>query len=300
MTAAALVLETARRGDLHHSLILHGPAPAVLFETAVGIARALVCLNGTTGDDCAACLRVMRGNHPDVHLVRIPEDRKLISAEQVRDVVSEASLRPYEGRWKVFIVEKADATSVTAANALLKTLEEPSGNTVFMLLTRTPDLLLPTIRSRSQSIYIGPVAKRQEKGLQPLQLARLEREEQLQGLETGATTELVEEILAALDQWASADDTAALLSIAPIVAAYGDDATALAVLAGVFRDLAALPENEQIDPARAGRILARVSREGLLAGAAAAVRSLGRLVVNADVRMLAEQSLVELALAPRT
>lgn len=295
MTAAALVVETARRGGLHHSLILHGPSPAVLLETSIAIAKALVCLRESTGDDCAACLKVVRGNHPDVHLVRVPEDRKLISAEQVREVVSEASLRPYEGRWKVFIIEKADATSVTAANALLKTLEEPSGNTVFMLLTRTPDLLLPTIRSRSQSIYIGPVAQRQEKGLQPLQLARLERAEQLQGLERGATTGLVEEILDALDRWASSDDTAALLSIAPIVASYEDDATSLAVFAGVLRDLAALPEEDQIDAARARRIRARASQERLLAGAAMAVRSLSRLVVNADLRMLAEQSLVELA-----
>ena len=96
------------------------------------------------------------------------------------------------------------------------------------------------------------------------------------------------------------DDTAALLSVASIVASYEDDATSLAVFAGVLRDLAALPEDDQIDAARARRIRARASQERLLAGAATAVRSLSRLVVNADVRMLAEQSLVEIASASRS
>ncbi|HUF19046.1 MAG TPA: hypothetical protein VMS12_13455 [Thermoanaerobaculia bacterium] len=293
--AAALLLEAARREELHHSLILHGPSPAVLLETAVRVAKALTCLERTTGDDCLSCQKIDRGNHPDVHLVQISDDRKLISAEQVRDVVSSATLKPYEGRWKVFIIERADATSVTAANVLLKTLEEPTGQTAFMLLTRSPDLLLPTIRSRSQSIYIGPPVMPRATGLQSLQASRFSREETLHGLEPGSSAALASGIVEALDAYASDGDNAALLGIAPLLASQEDAGTALALFAAVLRDLAALPLEDQLDPARARRIRERLSAATLLSAAALAVRSLSRLVVNADPRMLAEQSLAELA-----
>ena len=72
-----------------------------------------------------------------------------------RDIVSEATLRPYEGRNKVFLIDPADGLSPSGSNSLLKTLEEPTRDTTFLLLTRSPDLLLPTIKSRSQHIYVG-------------------------------------------------------------------------------------------------------------------------------------------------
>lgn len=293
--AVALLLEAAQRGELHHSLILHGPSPAVLSQTAIRVARALTCLSGSTGDDCLSCQKIDRGNHPDVHLIQISDDRKLISAEQVRDVVSAATFRPYEGRWKVFIIEHADATSVTAANVLLKTLEEPTGETAFMLLTRTPDLLLPTIRSRSQSIYIGPPAMPRASGLQSLQSSRFSIEENLNGLEPGAYAVLAGGIVDALDAYATMGDTAALLSIAPLVVSHDDAGAGLALFAAVLRDLAALPAEEQLDPERARRIRERIAPETLLSAASVAVRSLSRMIVNADPRMLVEQSLAELA-----
>src|SRR5687767_15957853 len=83
----------------------------------------------------------------------------MISIEQIRDLVSDATMRPYEGRAKVFIVDPADAVSPSGSNSLLKTLEEPSRDTNFLLITRSPDLLLPTIKSRSQAIYIGDTSR---------------------------------------------------------------------------------------------------------------------------------------------
>src|ERR1700751_1051726 len=103
--AAALLADTARRGELHHAVILHGPSPEALRDAAMRIAKALNCLNRTTGDDCLACQRIDGHIHPDVHIVEVGSERKLISVEQIRDLVASAVLRPYEGRNKVFIID---------------------------------------------------------------------------------------------------------------------------------------------------------------------------------------------------
>src|SRR5947207_14826703 len=152
---AELLLQTAQRGELHHAILCYGPNPATLREVGMRIAKTLNCLNGTEGDDCTACARIERRIHPDVHFIEVTGERKMISVEQIRDLVNEAALRPYEGRNKVFIIDPADALSPGGSNSLLKTLEEPARDTHFILLTRSPDLLLPTIRSRAQSIYLG-------------------------------------------------------------------------------------------------------------------------------------------------
>jgi len=109
--AAALLAETAKRGELHHAIILHGPAPDALRRAAIQIAKALNCVNKTQGDDCLACQRIERNIHPDVHIVEVGSERKMISVEQIRDLLSSASLRPYEGRNKVYIIDPADALS---------------------------------------------------------------------------------------------------------------------------------------------------------------------------------------------
>src|SRR5437867_1264411 len=161
--AASLLLDTARRGELHHAIILHGPAPESLRAVAIQIAKTLNCGNSTNGDDCHICQRIDRGMHPDVHLIEVGGDRKMISVEQIRELVMGAALRPYEGRNKVFIIDPADALSPGGSNSLLKTLEEPARDTTFILISRTPDILLPTIRSRSQPIYVGGDVHRDEK-----------------------------------------------------------------------------------------------------------------------------------------
>src|SRR5258708_7026191 len=153
--AAELLLETARRGELHHAILCHGPWAAALREVALGIAKTLNCLNGSTGDHCTACQRIERRLHPDVHFIEVAGERKMISVEQIREIVAAATLRPYEGRNKVFIIDPANALSVGGSNSLLKTLEEPVSDTTFILLTQSPELLLPTIRSRYQPIFVG-------------------------------------------------------------------------------------------------------------------------------------------------
>lgn len=256
--AAGLLLETARRSELHHSIILHGPSREALRETSVAIARSLNCLNGTSGDDCPSCQRIERRIHPDVHFIEVTGERKMISVEQIRELVAESTLRPYEGRAKVFIVDPADGLSVSGSNSLLKTLEEPVRDTSFILLTRSPDLLLPTIRSRSQSIYIGGEATHDR--------------------------ELEELIRDCLRRFGSQRDTAALLAIAGAVASREPAGDAIAALGFILCQAAAgaVPGVENVPPDR------------LLAAADGMMAALRWLTVNADVRLMVEQALAEL------
>jgi DNA polymerase-3 subunit delta' len=264
-SAAELLLDTARRGELHHAVILHGPSPEALRALALQVAKALNCLHATTGDDCLSCSRIDRRIHPDVHFIEVAGEKKMISIEQIREIVSGATMRPYEGRTKVFIVDPADALSASGSNALLKTLEEPSRDTSFLLLTRTPDRLLPTIRSRSQSIHVGDI--RPGRG-------RLEQIATLLPDETRSTLET--QIRAALARFADRRETAALLGIAAAVASADAVNDAMALLAAI------LLENESID------------RQKGLDAADTLMTAVRGLDVNADPRLLVESALARL------
>jgi DNA polymerase III gamma/tau subunit len=257
VTASDLLLETARRGELHHALLLFGPAPQPLRKLAHDVAKTLNCLNGTTGDDCTVCQRIERRIHPDVHMIEVGGERKMISVEQIREVVAGAGMRPYEGRNKVFIIDPADALSPGGSNSLLKTLEEPASDTTFILLTRSPDILLPTIRSRCQMIYLGGVVQRD--------------------------AALAGAIDNALSRFAGQRDTAVLLSLAAVIASDQHPNDALALLGEILCEDVARPRHG-------------IPPERLLAAAAACVEAIRWLPVNADVRMVTEGALAHLVM----
>jgi DNA polymerase III delta prime subunit len=279
-TSSAIVLDTARRGELHHAVILYGPVAEPLRDLALRLAKTLNCLEGSTGDDCTSCQRIDRRIHPDVHFIEVGGEKKMISIEQIRDIVSGATLRPYEGRNKVFIINPADALSISGSNSLLKTLEEPTRNTTFLLLTRTPDLLLPTIRSRSQPIYVGePLRTLTE----PREATRI-REVAL--LADGE--DLAAKILDLLHRYATRGESAALLTLAAVIAGQDDVKDAIALLAAILCDAVALDPRESLDPDRLAAIAEHIPRERLLAAADNAMAAIRWVSVNADVRLLAE------------
>lgn len=282
MSTASLVLDTARRGELHHAVILFGPSAQPLRDLAVRVAKTLNCLQGTTGDDCASCVRIDRRIHPDVHFAEVAGDKKQISIEQIRDIVSGAALRPFEGRNKVFIIDPADALSVGGSNSLLKTLEEPARDTTFILITRSPDLLLPTIRSRAQQLYISESAR----VLTGPREARRIREVAL--LEEGGET-LAANILDLLHRYATRNESAALLELAAIVSDHEPLKDAIALLGAILCDAVALDPAESLDGRKLAEIRERIPREKLLAAADAALGAIRWLNVNADGRLVVEQ-----------
>ena len=286
-TTSSLVLDTARRGELHHAILLHGPSAQPLRDLAVRIAKTLNCLNGTTGDDCASCVRIDRRIHPDVHFTEVAGERKQISIEQIREIVSEATLRPYEGKSKVFIIDPADALSISGSNSLLKTLEEPAADTVFILITRSPDLLLPTIQSRSQHVYVGEGVRRLTG---PREAVRIQEVALLDEGEDLAAT-----ILDLLHRYATRGESAALLALAVVVADHEDVKDAIALLGAILCDVVALDPNESLDPKKLEEIRAHIPRESLLGAADAAMAAIRWLAVNADARLLVEGVIAELA-----
>jgi len=189
---ARRTLERALEKDrVHHAYLFAGPDGVGKELAAFGLAQALVCERRGNADQgglfgaappsflacgaCSACTRALpreeerRPVHPDIVVIerglyapqsigrRTPETQD-ISIDQIRTLVlARAAYAPHEGRAKVFIVRRAEELSVSAANALLKTLEEPGARTHFVLLTSQPDALLPTILSRTLRVRFAPL-----------------------------------------------------------------------------------------------------------------------------------------------
>jgi DNA polymerase-3 subunit delta' len=121
---------------------------------------ALFCLQPVAGEacgSCPSCKKLAAGNHPDLHLLQPLPDKRDISIEQVRELQQMLSLRPFEAKRKACLIEPAERMSIGAANSLLKTLEEPPGHGLLILLTNQADLLLPTVRSRCQHLRFAPL-----------------------------------------------------------------------------------------------------------------------------------------------
>ncbi len=175
-------LTRALQGNVvHHAYRFEGPEGVGKELTAMAFAQALVCAADGRGPQgfgcgrCEACRRAVQlaedeprvPLHPDVVLIGrglypaeiIGKKENIeISVEQIRRVVlSRAAYAPHEGRAQVFIVRAADELSISAANALLKTLEEPRPATHFILLSARPEKLLDTIRSRSLPVRFAPL-----------------------------------------------------------------------------------------------------------------------------------------------
>ncbi|GAB4294767.1 MAG: DNA polymerase III subunit delta' [Desulfuromonadia bacterium] len=116
--------------------------------TARALVASLFCVNHTGCGDCPSCRKVMKGEHPDLHWVESTES--VIKIGQIRELQRDLSLRPYEAPRKAAVIDGAEKLNQSSGNALLKTLEEPPGDAVLILLTTNGDAVLPTIRSRCQ------------------------------------------------------------------------------------------------------------------------------------------------------
>jgi DNA polymerase-3 subunit delta' len=153
---AAYLKAAVTGGQTSHAYLFVGPQGSGKKTAAMLLACALICDDGGCGT-CPACQRVRRGAHPDVRVVT-PEGAATYLVEQVRDeLVPDMWLAPADGHAKVYIIERADALGDSAANAFLKTLEEPPPSVRIVLLTDDYDAVLPTIVSRCQVIRFAPV-----------------------------------------------------------------------------------------------------------------------------------------------
>ena len=159
-----LLERSLKEGRLHHAYLLVGPDHVGKTTLATQLAQAVNC----TGEsppcgECESCQRITQGYHADVVVLGVnagqeDESRKSIRIDTIRELQHSASLRPYEGRKRVYIIQEAERMSQEAANALLKTLEEPPPDVLLIALTADIDSLLPTVISRCMQLDLRPLA----------------------------------------------------------------------------------------------------------------------------------------------
>lgn len=144
---------------LGHAYILSGPSGSGKHTLAKLISSAMVCQeegNRRPCGSCPPCRKAAGGIHPDIITISGP-DGKPISVDQVRQLRSDAHIRPNEAQRKVYLLERADRMNQSAQNAMLKLLEEGPAYAVFLLLAENSGGLLTTIRSRCESLSLIPV-----------------------------------------------------------------------------------------------------------------------------------------------
>lgn len=157
---AVSLLSRAVAGErVAHAYLLTGPDGIGKRHLARRLAAMLNCEAPAAAPCglCSACRRIAQDAHPDVSLIAPEEGRTKIA--QVRAVQHELSLSPYEGRWRVAILLDFDLATTEAANALLKTLEEPPSRAIIILTATDASLLLPTVVSRCQTVPMRAVAR---------------------------------------------------------------------------------------------------------------------------------------------
>lgn len=162
-----------KRGRMAHAFLFYGPEHVGKRTIAVALAKALYCPNARHNllavcGSCEACVRIEQGVHQNVFvldsertLTSRKEKRKEIPIEDIRELSRRFSYAPARGEWRLAIIDEAEKLSDEASNAFLKLLEEPGSHTLFILIARSRDALLPTIVSRAQHIGFSlvPVAE---------------------------------------------------------------------------------------------------------------------------------------------
>lgn len=161
--AVTLLQRSLERGRLGHAYLFVGAELAVLEALALTLAKTLNCEQPVrvTGravdccDACAQCRKIQAEAHGDIHWVRPESKSRIVSVEQMRELMREIQLKPGAAEYKVAVIVGADRMNAQAANAFLKTLEEPPARSVLLLLTTEPGRILDTIWSRCLRLNFG-------------------------------------------------------------------------------------------------------------------------------------------------
>jgi len=153
----ALLKSAITGGRLAHAYLFHGREGIGKKATAMAFAEAILCerKEAEACRTCLSCKKTGHGNHPD--LITVAAEGAFIKIQAVKDLLHMTAFRPLEGGRRLFIIDEADRMNQAAANALLKTLEEPSPANILVLITSKPYTLPRTILSRCQQIRFSPL-----------------------------------------------------------------------------------------------------------------------------------------------
>ena len=138
-----------------NAYIFSGPEGVGKRLSALNFAKAINCpapVAGSGCDTCPSCVKINSSNHPDVFLTAPDKPGGAVKIDDVRAVIKDVGLKPYEAKKKIYIIDEANSLTEEAANALLKTLEEPSVDATLILISENPAGLPSTIKSRCQTV----------------------------------------------------------------------------------------------------------------------------------------------------
>lgn len=159
--AIEIIKSGYKTGRVSHAYLFYGPQGVGKSVTAQILARLLNCTSPTEDanpcDSCSSCHKAMTGNHPDI--IRVEPEGKAIKIGQMRALQEKANYKCYEGKLKVIIIDDVQLLTIEASNSLLKVLEEPPGDTVFILIAQDTAGLPATILSRCQPIPFSPLSE---------------------------------------------------------------------------------------------------------------------------------------------
>ena len=150
-----LIGNFVKRKRVPNALLFWGPSGVGKGLTAISLAKVLMSPDEEGDPESLAVRKIDHGNHPDLHILSPVKKSRIIDVDAIDFIIEFASLHPIEADRRVFIIHEADRMRAPAQNHLLKTLEEPLGKSLFILITEHPQLLLPTIRSRCQRVRFG-------------------------------------------------------------------------------------------------------------------------------------------------
>jgi hypothetical protein len=153
VSASLLDRLTSRPDHFPGALLLHGSSEKPLEEKSLLLAAQLLCAGDDPERRCESCRRALHGFHPD--LLSVDPEGVQIRIDRVREAIAFGAGRPYESSRRVVRISRAELLGVEAANALLKTLEEPGSRLHWILTTRRPESLLPTVRSRCLAVRVA-------------------------------------------------------------------------------------------------------------------------------------------------
>jgi DNA polymerase-3 subunit delta' len=162
--AVDLLSRQLAQGQVAHAYLFTGPPQVGRGTLARWFAQALLCQveEGAPCGVCGSCRKVAAGNHPDLRMLNLgvqPGGRRTLGIEGVREMRAGMAERPFAGRRKVYLIEDAETMTVEAANAFLKTLEEPPPFVVLLLVALSDHMLLPTIVSRCQLVPLRTLSR---------------------------------------------------------------------------------------------------------------------------------------------
>ncbi|PIW68610.1 MAG: DNA polymerase III subunit delta' [Candidatus Omnitrophica bacterium CG12_big_fil_rev_8_21_14_0_65_42_8] len=160
-TAVRLLQGMIGGGQLSGSYLFIGPMGVGKCTVSIEFAKAINCEEKGLDacEECVSCGKINSSNHPDVFIIQKEKEAGFIKIDKIRDIIYQASLKPYEAGKKIFIINNAEDMNEESQNALLKILEEPRENQIFILTTSAVSGLLPTVISRCKAVKFNLLSR---------------------------------------------------------------------------------------------------------------------------------------------